>query len=131
MEFISIQLVDISGNPLTSKEEKHYSKIKNMLSKNVSCHLRVEASEKPNIISSNANLDLKRIKLNHSHSLPSLVYTGIKSSLAMNKSNKNIKSRRNSEMFTNYPRPAVIKTKEVTIEGLYFSSKERKRAISK
>ena len=131
VEFISIQLVDISGNPLTSKEEKYYSKLKDLLHKNISCHLRVETSEKPNAILSSINEDLKRIKINHSYSLPSLSNANIQSSFALTKSKKNIRTRHNSELFSNYPRPAVIKTKEVLINPLFFSLKERKRVISK
>ena len=112
-ELISIQLIDITGNPLASKEEKHYSKLKDKLNKNISCHLRIELSEHPLTFRSRMDKEINRIKLNHSLSLPSLNQTNIKSSFVSTKSKNNMKSRHNSELFANYPRPAIIKTKEV------------------
>lgn len=70
-EFISIQLIDITGNPLASKGEQHYSSLKSALHKNISCHLRIDPP-KPEGTGAGLKPAALRKKVGHSLSLPSL-----------------------------------------------------------
>lgn len=93
IDFASIQVIDITGNPLVLKPIKHYDTLKSLLHKNISCHLMIKSlktkSKVHTIKVKNEGVGLN----NHSLSLPAL---------------KHIKLNENLQ---NYPRPLNIKSK--------------------
>jgi len=93
----SIQMLDISGNPLTAKDKSFYIKLKETLHRNMSCHLKTGRDAKDAGLSFQILQGGKAKKQNgNSFSLPRLKKINLNASLQ------------------GYPRPPVIKTKEVS-----------------
>ncbi|CAI2378344.1 unnamed protein product [Moneuplotes crassus] len=91
----SIQMVDISENPLSNNHPNLFKQLKDSLHKNVSCHLKTENHSKDLNLTFKIKSQAKAMKRNgQSFSLPRLVKINLKPSLQ------------------EYPRPPVIKTKE-------------------
>lgn len=96
--FVSIQMLDITGNPLASRPLKYYENLKGSLHRNISCHLRINSAPKQEDISLKVRAKETTLsKHGHSFSLPTLKHIHLKASLQ------------------GYPRPMVIRTKEVKI----------------